>query len=298
MPKRRLWQALAGVAVLAMIGPGGAIAQTCGNDGAGFDRWVGQYRAHAVSQGIRQTTVDQSLQAVSYDTSVIRLDRNQRSFKLTFDEFYKRRVSEALIKKGRQRMQQHSAVLANIEKKFGVPAPILMAIWGLETNFGGDVGGKYSIIQSLATLAYDCRRSDFFKEQLTYALRIVDRGDIPASQMRGGWAGEIGPMQFLPKSYDVYAVDFDGDGHRDLFHSIPDMLASTANFFKGHGWKTGQSWEEGTPNYNVIREWNKAEVYVKTIAIMAQRLSENRTPDPSGPAPSVKIKNRSSQAQQ
>lgn len=296
MPKSILKRTLAGTAALALLGSTSALAQTCGNDGAGFDRWIGDYRAYVVTQGVSRKTAETALQGVGYDTSVIRLDRNQRSFKLTFEEFYKRRVNDAMIRKGKQRMQQHSALLERIEAKFGVPPSILMAIWGLETNFGGDVGGKYSIIQSLATLAYDCRRSDFFKEQLTFALRIVDRGDIPASQMRGGWAGEIGPMQFLPKSYDVYAVDFDGDGHRDLFHSIPDMLASTASFFKGHGWKTGQSWEEGTHNFNVIRDWNKAEVYVKTIAIMAQRLSENRPSDASSEVSGTKSRSKASQA--
>jgi membrane-bound lytic murein transglycosylase B len=154
-----------------------------------------------------------------------------------------------------------------------VQPQVLVAIWGLETNYGGDSGGKFSIIQSLATLAYDCRRSAFFENELTNALRIVDRGDISADQMRGGWAGEIGPMQFLPSSYVKFAVDFDGDRHRDLFHSIPDMLASTANFLKNHGWRPGQSWGEGTANYAVIREWNKAEVYVKTIAVMAEKMA-------------------------
>jgi membrane-bound lytic murein transglycosylase B len=171
-------------------------------------------------------------------------------------------------------MAQHAGVLQRIEKQFGVPPSILMAIWGLETNFGSDGGGKFSIVQSIATLAYDCRRSVFFREHLDAALRIIDRGDIPAAQMRGGWAGEIGPMQFLPGSYLKFAVDFDGDGRRDLFHSIPDMLASTANFLKQNGWRAGQPWGEGQPNHEVIRAWNKATVYVKTIAVMAQRLSE------------------------
>ena len=171
-------------------------------------------------------------------------------------------------------MQANAQLLDRIEKRFGVPREILMAIWGLETNYGSDGGGKFSIVQSIATLAYDCRRTDFFRKELVAALRIIDRGDIPASQMRGGWAGEIGPMQFLPASYDKFAVDFDGDGRRDLFRSIPDMLASTANFLKGHGWQAGQSWGEGTPNFAVIREWNKAEVYVKTIALMGQKMAD------------------------
>ncbi len=263
------------VLVLAALAAptGGAVAQSCGNDAAGFDRWLGQFKSQAASQGISQATLATALQGVTYDHTVIRLDRGQRSFKLSFEEFYQRRVGESLIRKGRQRMDQHRALLDRIEKQFGVPREIIMAIWGLETNYGSDGGGKFSILQSLATLAYDCRRTDFFRGQLLDGLRIIDRGDIPAAQMRGGWAGEIGPMQFLPTSYVKHAVDFDGDGRRDLFRSIPDMLASTASFLKNSGWQRGQPWGEGTANYAVIREWNKAEVYVKTISVMGQKLA-------------------------
>jgi lytic murein transglycosylase len=170
-------------------------------------------------------------------------------------------------------MQQHAGLLSNIEKRFGVPPAILTAIWGLETNYGADGNGGRSIIRSLATLAYDCRRSAFFTNELTNALRIVQRGDMSVGQLRGGWAGEIGPMQFLPSSYVKYAVDFDGDGRRDLMRSVPDMLASTANYLKSKGWKGGQSWGPGSANHEVIREWNKADVYVRTISTMAMKLS-------------------------
>jgi membrane-bound lytic murein transglycosylase B len=159
-----------------------------------------------------------------------------------------------------------------MEKQFGVPAEVVVAIWGLETNYGADTGARFSIIRSLATLAYDCRRSPFFTGQLLDALRIVERGDMTPGQLRGGWAGEIGQTQFLPTPYVKYAVDFDGDGHRNLVSSIPDVLASTASFLKGHGWQAGQSWEPGSANYAAIKEWNKAEVYQRTIAAMAAKL--------------------------
>lgn len=233
-----------------------------------------------------------ALAGVTYDTTVVRLDRGQKSFKLSFEEFYAKRVSESLIRRGRERIQQNGALLQKIEQRFGVPAPILMAIWGLETNFGSDGGGKFSIVQSIATLSYDCRRSEFFREHLLAALKIVERGDIAASQMRGGWAGEIGPMQFLPGSYVKYAVDFDGDNRRDLFRSVPDMLASTANFLKSHGWQAGKPWGEGTPNYDVIRQWNKAEVYVKTIATMAMRIGD-RAPGASPPSREQRVEDGS-----
>ena len=250
-----------------------AQAQACGNGPEGFDRWIAAYKGRALKEGLSERVLAQGLSGIAYDRRVIGLDRGQRSFKLSFEQFYARRVSSSMIKRGQGIIVQRRALFDQIEKRFGVPPQILVAIWGLETNFGGDTGGKFSIVQSLATLAYDCRRSAFFENELTNALRIIDRGDISADQMRGGWAGEIGPMQFLPSSYVKHAVDFDGDRHRDLFHSVPDMLASTANFLKNHGWRPGQPWGEGTANYAVIREWNKAEVYVKTIAVMAESMA-------------------------
>ena len=247
---------------------------TCGNDGAGFDAWLVQFRQRAVAQGISPASVSSALAGVTYDATVVRLDRSQKSFKLSFEEFYARRVGSGLMRRGQALMRQHQATLDRIEQHFGVPGPILIASWGLETNYGADSSGKYSIIRSVATLAYDCRRSEFFTGHLLDALRILDRGDLTLAQLRGGWAGEIGHTQFLPSGYFKYAVDFDGDGRRDLERSVPDMLASTANFLKGSGWQAGQSWEPGSANYAVLREWNRAEVYQRTIAVMAMKLRE------------------------
>ena len=266
---------LAGVVAVAMLLASGiAEAQRCGNNGAGFEGWVRDFRAAAARQGISQRAISAGLDGVSYDQNIIRLDRNQRSFRLSFEEFYRRRVSSSLLSRGRQLMQTHSGLLSRIERQYGVPPAIIISIWGLETNFGRDGAGGRSIPRSLATLAYDCRRSEFFTNELMNALRIIDRGDMTPAQLVGGWAGEIGPMQFLPSSYVRYAVDFDGDGRRNLMTSIPDMLASTANYLKVRGgWQAGQGWQPGSRNYNAIREWNKAEVYVRTIATMADRLA-------------------------
>jgi lytic murein transglycosylase len=262
-------------AVGAVLGAlSGAAQADCGNDAAGFARWLERFKGRAAQQGISATTMASALSDVTYDRTVVRLDRSQRSFKLSFEEFYARRVGAALIRRGQAQMKRHRATLDRIERRFGVPAPVLIAIWGLETNSGADTSGRFSILRSLATLAYDCRRSAFFTAHLVDALRIVQRGDMTPAQLRGGWAGEIGQVQFLPTAYIKYAIDFDGDGKRDLVNSVPDLLASTASYLKAHGWQRGQSWEPGTPNYAVIREWNRAEVYQRTIAVMAGKLRE------------------------
>jgi lytic murein transglycosylase len=262
--------------VLALLTPATALAQACGNTGAGFDSWLSRFKSQAAAQGISASAISSTLDGVTYDPAIIRLDRGQKSFKLSFEQFYARRVNNALIARGASLMRQHAGLLDRVEQRFGVPREILIAIWGLETRYGADTSSRYSIVRSLATLAYDCRRSAFFTGQLLDALRIVQRGDISAANMRGGWAGEIGQTQFLPTPYVKYAVDFDGDGHRNLVRSVPDIMASTANFLKGHGWKAGQGWEPGSANYAVIRDWNRAEVYQRTISVMASRLREAR----------------------
>lgn len=267
-----LTKALAMVAALTLIPASLASAADCGKTGAGFDAWLTRYESKVAAQGISQSTIAQTLSDVTYDPKIIRLDRSQKSFKLSFEQFYARRVSSSLLNRGRRLMGKHAQLLRRIEQRYGVPAPVLISIWGLETNYGADTSGRYSIVRSLATLAFDCRRSAFFTNELTAALQIVERGYMPASQLRGGWAGEIGQTQFLPHSYVRFAVDFDGDGRRDLIHSVPDLLASTANFLKGHGWKAGQSWEPGSANYAVLTDWNRATVYQQTISVMADRL--------------------------
>lgn len=270
--RKHVAAAAAGLVAL-LVGTSGAGALTCGSGPGGFDAWLGQLRSHAAAQGIGKRAIDAGLAGVSYDANVVRLDRSQHSFKLSFDQFYARRVGSTLIRRAQEKLNTHASLLSRIEQKYGVPGPVLVSIWGLETNFGGDSSGKHSIIRSIATLAYDCRRSEFFQKQLLDALRIVDRGDLSVGEMRGGWAGEIGHVQFLPSAYYRYAVDFDGDGRRDLVRSVPDMLASTANFLKGHGWQRGAGWQPGSANYAVLAEWNKAEVYQRTISVMATKIA-------------------------
>ena len=258
------------MAFATITSPG--LAAACGSGPGGFGAWLDRFKGKAAAQGLSARAIEAGLSGVTYDANVVRLDRSQKSFKLSFEAFYARRVGPALLSRGRSLMARHAGVLSRIEKRFGVPPEIVIAIWGLETNYGADGGGKKSIVRSLATLAYDCRRSEFFTGQLLSALKIIDRGDMSVAQLKGGWAGEIGQTQFLPTPYVKYAVDFDGDGRRDLIHSTADVLASTANFLKGHGWKAGGGWEPGSANYAVIGEWNSAQVYQRTIAKMASIL--------------------------
>jgi lytic murein transglycosylase len=249
-----------------------AMAAKCGNGAGGFNSWLAQFKKEAAAKGISKRTLNRAFKGISYNKRVIRLDRSQHSFKLSFAQFYKRRVGGGMIARARRKLKQKASLFRRIEKRFGVPGPVLVSIWGLETGFGGN-SGRMNVIRSLSTLAYDCRRSGFFTKNLYAALRIIQRGDMSPAQMRGAWAGEIGQTQFLATSYLRFAVDFDGNGRRDLVRSSADVLASTANYLRGHGWKRGGGWGPGSHNYAVLRQWNAANVYRKTIAKMANKLA-------------------------
>ncbi len=249
-----------------------ALAASCGNSASGFRAWLSAFKKEAAAMGISRRAIDASLKDVTYDRGVIKADRSQKSFKLSFKRFYKLRVNNAMINKGRRLIKKHNRLFSSIEKRYGVPPQIIAAIWGLETHYGTYKGKPRPIMRSLATLAYDCRRSAFFTNELISALQIVDRGYMVPHRMRGAWAGEIGQTQFMPSSYVRYAVDYDGDGRRDLVNSIPDVLASTANFLKNKGWQRGAGWGPGTNNSAVLREWNRADVYRKTIGVMAEKM--------------------------
>ncbi len=263
--------AAASLAVSVLAAP--AAAAPCGNTAAGFNAWLAAFKQEAVAMGIRPATVESALAGVAYSSKVIGLDRNQKSFKLSFDQFWKRRVNDAMIRRGRKYIADNAAMMNRIEERYGVPSGLVVAVWALETGFGRD-SGNLPIVRSLATLSYDCRRSEFFTRELVAALKIIDRGDMRAADMKGAWAGEIGQTQFLAERYLSDAVDFDGDGRRDLVNSVPDVLASTANWFAKHGWRRGQPFGPGTANYAVIGEWNRATVYQQTIARLAEELEQ------------------------
>src|SRR5580692_6576971 len=245
-------------------------AARCGGD---FNTFVSSISAEAASAGISQGVVSQALGGVSEDMAVLNFDRRQRyTFNKSFEQYVSTRVGAGRINGGRAMLQRHAALLARIEQKFGVPRQILVAIWGLETDFGRGDMGKQPVIRTLATLAHDCRRSELFQGELLAALKIVQRGDLPLHDLIGAGAGEIGQTQFLPSSYIKYGVDFDGDGRVDLRHSVPDVLASTANLLHTNGFKMGAPSGEGTANFEAMREWNHAVIYRKTIGYFADQL--------------------------
>ncbi len=262
-------------AVLALwLGSLTASALAAAPCGGGFATWLEAFKQEAAAQGVSQRTIQAALGGVTYDPTIIARDHAQGVFRQSFEQFSGRMVPPRL-KRGARLLRQYGAIFSRIEQQFGVPGAVIVAIWGLETDFGANTG-KFPTIRSLASLAYDCRRPDKFRGELLAALRIVDRGDMSPGEMRGAWAGEIGQTQFLPSSYLKYAVDYDGNGRRDLIHSVPDVLASTANYLKGYGWQRGRPWGEGTANFQVLLQWNSSQVYTKTVAYFAQRLASGQ----------------------
>ncbi len=258
------------VAASAQQPPAGQTAP-CGGD---FAAWLEGVKQDAAAQGVSQRTIQSALSGVTYDPAIIARDHAQGVFRQSFEQFSGRMVPPRLAK-AEKLLTQYAPVFSRIEQQYGVPGPVIVAIWGLETDFGAN-SGKFPTIRSLAALAYDCRRPGKFRGELIAALEIVDRGDMNPADMRGAWAGEIGQTQFLPSSYLKYAVDYDGNGHRDLIRSVPDVLASTANYLKGYGWQRGQPWGEGTANFQVLLQWNASQVYTKTVAYFAQELAATR----------------------
>ena len=247
-----------------------ALAAQCGGD---FNAFLATMSREAQAQGVSRAVIDQAFAGVTQDQGVLSFDRRQRgTFRKSFEEYVATRVGPARIKRGQQLLQRHAQLLARIEQRFGVPKEIVVAIWGLESDFGSGDLGKLPVVRVVATLAHDCRRTELFQGEVLAALKILQRGDLTLRDLIGAYAGEIGQTQFLPSSYIKYGVDFDGNGHVDLRHSVPDVLASTANLLHTSGFKMGQPFGEGTANFQAMREWNRSEVYRKTIGYFAERL--------------------------
>jgi lytic murein transglycosylase len=268
----RGWLTALAAALLVVSAAAPAAAARCGGD---FHQFLNAMARDAEAAGVSQRSIQEAFAGVTPDPKVIAFDHRQHyTFKKSFEDYARTRVTAARIGRAKTLMHKYQDLLSRIERRFGVPAPLLMAIWTMETDNGRGDMGKLPVIRTLATLAHDCRRSDLFQGELIAALKILQRGDLPLRDMLGAYAGEIGQTQFLPSSYIKYGVDFDGNGHVDLRHSVPDVLASTANLLKQNGWQAGAPYAPGTQNFEVMREWNRAEVYRRSLVLMAEKIGE------------------------
>ena len=246
--------------MLACTSPSAHAAQ-CGSGPSGFEAWKQQFAGEARAKGVGATGIS-ALMAANYASATIAADRGQRSFRLSLDAFLAKRGASTIVARGRQLKQSQAAMFSSIQQRYGVPPGPLLAIWGMETGFGSQHGNQ-NMLSSIATLAYDCRRPEYFTEQLYAALQLIDRGVLSPSQ-RGSMHGEVGQTQFLPKNIVAY-----GTGNLE---SASGALSSTANFLKAHGWRAGAGYQPGAPNFAAIQEWNAAEVYQQAIALMGRQI--------------------------
>jgi lytic murein transglycosylase len=246
----------------ALMATGGAAAApaNCRNTGS-FDAWLATFKQEAEKQGIARGAIAEASPYLVYDQRIINIDRGQKFFAQDFLQFSDKMLAGGRVPNGVSHIKKYAGVFDRAAKEFGVPAPVISAFWGLESDFGANQGKDQSI-RSLATLAYDCRRSDMFRGNLFDALRLIERGDLPAAEMIGSWAGELGQTQMMPSEYIKNAVDYDGDGRRNLIKSVPDVIGSTANYLVSLGWKRDQPWlQEVRVTANL--PWDQADLAIK-----------------------------------
>lgn len=247
---------------LTLTSPALAQSGAACHGGMSFDRFLAQLKQDAAAQGVSQRAIAMASPYLVYDQSIVNRDRGQRVFGQLFTEFSSRMASEGRRVKGQQLIQTYAQAFTRAEKEYGVPPAMIAAFWALESDFGA-IQGNLSTLRSLVSLAYDCRRAQMFHDETIAALKIVDRGDLTPAEMVGSWAGELGQTQFLPGHYFNYAVDYDGDGHRDLLRSAPDVIGSTANYIA-----TALKWRRGEPWLQEIRvpanlPWDQADLTIK-----------------------------------
>ena len=248
------------VVLLACLSPPAHAAQ-CGSTSAGFQAWKSEFAQEARAKGVSASTIS-ALMATNYAQATINADRGQRSFGLSLDQFLAKRGASTIVARGRTLKQSQGALFASIQQRYGVPPGPLIAIWGMETGFGSQRGNQ-NMLSSIATLAYDCRRPQYFTEQLYAALQLIDRGALSPGA-RGSMHGEVGQTQFLPKNILAY-----GTGNLEV---AANALNSTANFLKAHGWRAGAGYQLGEPNFAAIQAWNAAQVYQRAIALMGRQI--------------------------
>src|SRR5579864_420485 len=262
MKKSRAFSSAVFAIVVFFVGLGTqGRAAPCGSGPGGFAAWKQQFAGEARAKGVGGAGIA-ALEQTNYASATIAADRSLHSFKLSLDAFMVKRGAAAIVSRGRGMKQRNAALFASIEQRYGVPAGPLIAIWGMETGFGSQHGNQ-NMLSSIATLAYDCRRPEYFTDQLYAALKLIDRGTLAASQ-RGSMHGEIGQTQFLPKTMLEYGVG--------NLETASGALSSTANFLKAHGWRAGAGYQPGQPNFAAIEAWNAAGVYQQAIALMGRQI--------------------------
>ncbi|WP_298847575.1 lytic transglycosylase domain-containing protein [uncultured Ruegeria sp.] len=259
---------LAALLALSLTSP--VLAAPCGNTSTGFESWKADFAKQARKAGVKKKGL-QALSQTQYATRTISADRNQKSFKYSLDKFMRVRGADTIIAQGRKRKARNPQFYAALEQQYGVPTGVLIAIHGMETGFGNFMGDS-QVVSAITTLAYDCRRSEFFIPHAIGALKLVDMGSITMAT-KGAKHGELGHTQFLPGNALTYGVDATGDRRVD-FYNMTDALASTANFLRQKGWKPGRGYQPGEPNFRVLQQWNAASVYQQSIAIMAARIDQ------------------------
>jgi lytic murein transglycosylase len=248
------------VCLAAVVLAGAARAAPC-RTGGPYDKWLADFEREAMAQGISRQTIAVAAPYLTYDQRIVNIDRGQRVFTQTFLEFSDRMAAAYRIQRGAALIKTYAPVFERIDKQFGVPAPAIVAFWGLESDFGANMG-NYRTLSSIASLAYDCRRADRFRAQLLNALRLIQRGDLRPQDMIGSWAGELGQTQMMPSEYFQYAVDYDGDGTRNLLRGVPDVIASTANYLVGLGWRRGEPWLTEV-RVGANTPWDQADLDIK-----------------------------------
>ncbi len=273
MTVRRTWRTVGSAAAASLVFAFVAITAVPAQD-RDFSAWLEGFKRDAAAAGISQATIDSALSDLQPIERVIELDRKQPEFTQTFWSYLDKSVTPARVELARRMLAENRVVLDRVYARFGVQPRFLVAFWGLESNFGEQTGG-YSVIAALATLAFDARRADFFRGQLLDALKIIDEGSIAAADMRGSWAGAMGQLQFIPSTFVSYAVDYDGDGRRDIWNSLPDVFASAANFLGGVGWRGDETWgrEVRLPE---DFDWDLASLKIRKPIAEWQRLGVRR----------------------
>jgi lytic murein transglycosylase len=258
-----LRRAFAGAAALLIAGSlaGPATASTPCRNSESFEIWLERFKQEAVAQGVSRSAIAAAAPYLVYDQRIVNMDRGQRFFAQSFLQFSDKMLAPYRLTQGPALIKKHAALFARAEQQYGVPAPVIVAFWGLESDFGAGMGKDHAI-RSLTTLAYDCRRSEMFRGHLFDALRLIERGDLNAAEMIGSWAGELGQTQMMPSEYFKHAIDYDGDGHRNLLRSVPDVIGSTANYLVSLGWRRDEPWlEEVRVPANL--PWEQADLAVQ-----------------------------------